>query len=151
AEILLHPAVGFFEYCEDFVLAPVRIPTLAEQLFEMKLLEQQEREVAEVGLVIVLLRHGRKSSLNEPSFILWPHCRDESRLPGLRSFCPVGSATCATSEGWTARLAGARWLRPASCARAAVRGARTRRSSSSTPTKCAHCSSRKARSTPTLT
>jgi Fe-S-cluster containining protein len=50
----------------------------------MKLLEQEERQVAKVGLVIVLVRHGGTplgfgfSALNEPSFSLWPGCRAAS-------------------------------------------------------------------------
>jgi hypothetical protein len=57
AEHLLHPAVGLLEDRRDLVLAPVAVRRLAEDVVEPELLEQEERQVAEVGFVEILSGH----------------------------------------------------------------------------------------------
>jgi len=53
AELVLGPGVDLFEDGHDLVLAPVLVRRLAEDLLELELLEQDEADVAQVGLVAV--------------------------------------------------------------------------------------------------
>jgi hypothetical protein len=57
SQVLLHPAVGLLEHRRYLFFAPVGKRSLAEQLVELELLEQQKRQIAEVGLVLIGVRH----------------------------------------------------------------------------------------------
>jgi hypothetical protein len=53
AELLLRPGVDLVEDGLDLLAAPVVVRLLAEDVLQLELLEQDEADVAEVGLVAV--------------------------------------------------------------------------------------------------
>src|SRR5262249_44536398 len=118
-EHLADPVVDLVEDGADLILAPVRVRRLTKQLLQLELLEEEELEVAEIGLVVVeRLGHGRHL-LNESSFI-FDQGRAVRQSPSVITSRPMSATSRISLENKVVIVTGASRGIGESIARAAV-------------------------------